>query len=893
VRQICRATALRLFFLLSSICLVAWLGLGARPPAYKNSSLPFNERVDDLVGRMTLEEKVSQMQNDSVAIPRLEIPAYNWWNEGLHGIARSGYATVFPQAIGLAATWDTNLLHQVGATIATEARAKYNQAIRDNVHSIYYGLTIWSPNINIFRDPRWGRGQETYGEDPYLTGRLAVDFIRGLQGDDPKYLKTIATPKHFAVHSGPESSRHSFNVKPSSVDLQNTYLPAFHAAIVEGHADSLMCAYNSVDGVPACANQQLLETTLRKQWGFRGFITSDCGAVSDFFTTIGHHYSPDAEHAAVAAVQAGTDTTCGTEFAKLVAAVKAGLVSESVINTAVKRLFLARFRLGLFDPPEKMRYAQTAFTENDSPQHRALSLQAANKSMVLLKNEQNLLPLKSSVKTIAVIGPNAASLAALEGNYNAVPSNPVLPIDGIQQEFASSHVLYAQGAPYADGAPLPVSRNSFHPDRKSSELGLAADYFNNFDFQGAPAIHRVDRQIDFDWNSASPGQGIPAGDFSVRWSGTFTPPKLGNYRFGIRLAQCYPCSSREAYAVFLDGKQIAAFSTDEHKVSHPNVTPAFDVNFKDTLPHEIHIDYSHHSKLFGAGISLTWQPPQGALLAEAIAAAHKADVVIAVLGLSPDLEGEEVPVHVEGFAGGDRTRIELPAAQEQLMRTVGPIGKPLVVVLMNGSAIASTWANQHAQSILEAWYPGEAGGQAIAETLSGKNNPAGRLPVTFYSSTEQLPSFDQYSMKERTYRFFTGQPLFPFGSGLSYTNFSYSGMRLSSTRLSAGTPLTIDAEVKNDGALPGDEVVQVYLSSKNPSDGSLRSLRGFERLSLAPGESKHLRLRLSSEQLSSVDSNGARSVQGGEYVVSVGGSQPGKAFSGLTGKFSVIGSKSL
>ncbi|HEY7210578.1 MAG TPA: glycoside hydrolase family 3 N-terminal domain-containing protein, partial [Bryobacteraceae bacterium] len=516
--------------------------LEAQPP----QDQALQKRVLDLVRRMTLEEKVSQMQNHSAAIPRLGIPEYDWWNEGLHGIARSGYATVFPQAIGLAATWDTALLHTVATTISTEARAKYNEAIRRNIHSIYYGLTIWSPNINIFRDPRWGRGQETYGEDPYLTSRLGVAFVTGLQGDDPQYLKTVATPKHFAVHSGPESDRHRFNVSPSPFDLEDTYLPAFRATVMEGRADSVMCAYNALNGVPACASRELLGTILRNHWQFNGYVTSDCGAVSDFFSRDGHHYSPDRAHAAAAAVLAGTDTSCGTEYAALVDAVKQGLISEDAINTAVERLFLARFRLGLFDPAANVPYAKIPFSENDSAAHRALALEAGRKSIVLLKNQNNTLPLRGNIKTIAVIGPNAASLAALEGNYNGVPSHPILPVDGIEQEFQGrAKILYAQGSPYATGVSLPVPRTALHPAR-GSESGLTGEYFNNAELRGKPVLTRLDKQVDFDWNSASPAPDIPANDFGVRWTGTLTPPKIGDYSFDLSFAHCYPCYSRES-----------------------------------------------------------------------------------------------------------------------------------------------------------------------------------------------------------------------------------------------------------------------------------------------------------------------------------------------------------
>ncbi len=879
----------------SAFALLAASLLAAQNTAdYQNPNLPVEQRVNDLVHRMTLEEKVSQMQNHSVAIPRLGIPEYDWWNEGLHGIARSGYATVFPQAIGLAATWDTDLLHTVATTISTEARAKYNQAIRDNIHSIYYGLTIWSPNINIFRDPRWGRGQETYGEDPFLTSRLGVAFVTGLQGDDPRYLKTVATPKHFAVHSGPESDRHRFDVHPSPFDLEDTYLPAFRATITEGRADSLMCAYNAVDGIPACANQQLLGTILRKDWKFGGYVTSDCGAISDFFSSGGHKYSPDEAHAAAAGVLAGTDTSCGSEYSALVAAVKAGLIQENAIDTAVKRLFTARFRLGLFDAPANLAYAHIPFAENDSAAHRSLALDAARKAMVLLKNDNAALPLKADIKTIAVIGPNAAALAALEGNYNAVPSHPGLPLDGLAHEFTGrAKILYAQGSPYVDGVSLPVPRTAFRSGRRKSQEGLTAEYFDNSDFRGKPALKRIDPEIDFDWNSASPAPGIPANDFGVRWTGTITAPKVGDYSFGVSFAHCYPCFSRESYAIFIDGRRIAALATDEQKGSHPSSNASVRFHFANTNQHAIRIDYSHHSPLFGAGISFNWEPPPGSLLPDAVAAARKADVVIAFVGLSPELEGEEMPVHVEGFAGGDRTKIDLPDAQEQMLRTVATTGKPLVVVLMNGSALAANWIQQHASAVLEAWYPGEAGGQAIAETLSGKNNPGGRLPVTFYASLDQLPAFSDYSMKGRTYRFFKGEPLYRFGYGLSYTQFSYSGLRLSSENVTAGNTLIVDADVRNAGNVAGDEVAELYLIPSKTEEGPVFSLRAFKRVSLSPGESRHLRFELAPRQLSEVDRDGSRKVQAGEYSVALGGGEPISGFRGLTGHFVVTGTAAL
>jgi beta-glucosidase len=859
---------------------------------YQNPALTPEQRAADLVSRMTLEEKVAQTMNTTPAIPRLGVPAYDWWSEGLHGIARSGYATVFPQAIGNAATWDAPLVGQIGTVVSTEARAKYNQAIRDNIHSIYFGLTIWSPNINIFRDPRWGRGQETYGEDPFLTSRMGVAFVEGLQGDDPHYLKAVATPKHYAVHSGPEPERHRFNVEPTPYDLEDTYLPAFRATVTEGHADSIMCAYNAINGEPACANKMLIEQTLRKDWGFNGYITSDCGAIDDFFSKDGHHYSPDAEHAAATAMLTGTDTNCGDTYKALVKSVKDGLIPESALNTAVERLFIARFRLGMFDPASADAYARIPMSEDDSAEHRELALKAARESMVLLKNEAGFLPFKGDAGTIAVVGPNAASLAAIEGNYNAIPSHPVLPIDGMRAEFGAAKILYAQGSSYADELPVPVPETVFHPSASSTEAGLKGEYFASAEMKGKPVLTRVDHQIDFDWDAASPTPRAPQSSFSVRWSGTISVPAPGDYPLSIRLSQCYPCQDSESYQVFLDGKPVAHFGTSETAFFRGSSTPAFTLHFADTKPHAFRVEYAHRAKLFGGGLTLQWMPSAEALREQAVAAAKQADVVVAFVGLSPNLEGEEMPIHVKGFLGGDRTDIALPAVQQQLLEALGTTGKPLVVVLLNGSALAVDWSQKHANAILEAWYPGEAGGTAIAETLDGKNNPAGRLPVTFYSSTDQLPAFTDYSMKGRTYRYFHGDPLYGFGYGLSYTEFAYSNVKLSTPTLDAGEDLTVEADVTNSGKLAGDEVVELYLTPPASALAPSHELEGFERIHVEAGATQHVSFTLHPRQLSLVDAEGNRSVQPGNYSVFVGGSQP-EPGSGVAGSFSIHGSLPL
>jgi len=880
-------------------------GPGAKQAAdpYKNPSLPIAQRVDDLVSRMTLQEKVLQMQHTAPAIPRLDVPSYDWWNEALHGVARSGYATVFPQAIGMAATWDTGLIHQEGRVIATEARAKYNQAQREGNHSIYYGLTFWSPNINIVRDPRWGRGQETYGEDPFLTSKIGVAFVTGMQGNNPKYLEVVATPKHYDAYSGPEPLRHSSSAQVSPQDLEATYLPAFRATLVDGHADSTMCSYNAVNGVPACANPFLLQKTLRDDWGFDGYVTSDCGAVGDIAK--GHHYAPDLEHASALAVKAGTDTTCGNEYVTLVKAVQQGLIPESDINRAVKRLFTARMRLGMFDPPNDVPYNRIPMTEVDSPAHRQLALRAARESMVLLKNQDGILPLKPSVKTLAVIGPDAESLPAIEGNYNGVPSHPVLPIDGMLKQYAGkAKVLYAQGSPYVSELPVPVPRTAFHPRAGSTASGLKAEYFSNADFTGKPALVRTDAQIQFDWNAAAPAPGIPMKAFSVRWSGTLTPPGPGDYTFEIRKPHCYRCNVNESFRVYMDGKLLI----DNHQsnplrrrqgvisssgYTHRPLEPSFRMHFTQARPHSFRVEYSHRSPLFGGGLTFEWQPPVEILREQAVKLARQADVVVAFVGLSPNLEGEEMPLRIPGFDGGDRTSLRLPEVQQALLQALAATGKPLVVVLLNGSALAVNWSEQHAAAILDAWYPGEDGGTAIAETLAGSNNPAGRLPVTFYKSVSQLPPFTDYSMQNRTYRYFHGEPLYGFGYGLSYSSFAFSNLHLSSSAVKAGQPLTVEADVKNTSGIAGEEVAELYIEYPSKPGAPLRALKGFERIHLAPGTTRRVSFTLDPRDLSMATTTGERMVLPGSYTIFVGGSQPVEGAHGVSARFQISGEQKL
>ena len=854
--------------------------IGSRVPAYRDPDRPLQMRVADLLSRMTLEEKVSQLTNESPAIERLGIPAYDWWNEGLHGVARAGRATVFPQAIGLAATWDPDHLFRVAAVISDEARAKYHDAIRKDRHGIYEGLTFWSPNINLFRDPRWGRGMETYGEDPYLVGRLAVQFVRGLQGDDPFYLKTVATPKHYAVHSGPEPDRHSFDAVVSQRDLWESYLPHFEAAIVEGGAQSVMCAYNRVFGAPACGSTLLLEDVLRDEWGFDGYVVSDCWAVTDIHAT--HKVTPDEKTAAALALSAGTDLSCGPEYRSLVGAVQEGLIAESQVDTALARLLRARFRLGMFDPPERVRWASIPYAANESPEHQTLALETARKAIVLLKNDGGVLPLSRDLGTIAVIGPNADDVDALLGNYNGIPSAPVTPLAGIRSAVASgTRVLYARGADVADGMPsLDVVPSSALQPVSGQGTGLTGEYFDNWEWAGSAMVTRVDTAPDFHWWEAAPAPGVRADSFSVRWSGTLVPPVSGRYALGVR--------AFGAARLFVSDSMLVDAS-DRHAV----FTDWGGVELEAGRAYPVRVEY--RDRRADATVQLVWSPPAPDLVERALDAARQADAVVMFLGLSPRLEGEEMPVRIAGFSGGDRTDLHLPASQERLLEQVVATGNPVVVVLLNGSALAVTWAAEHVPAIVEAWYPGQAAGTAIADVLFGAYNPAGRLPVTFYRSIDQLPAFTDYDMAGRTYRYFGGEPLFPFGHGLSYTTFAYDDLRLP-LRVNAGDSAEVSVAVANTGPVAGEEVVQLYVTALGREDAPIRSLEGFRRIRLEPGERQVVTFTVAPRQLALVTADGRRVLAPGAFEVSVGGKQPG--FTGVadnpttgvvTGRFEVMG----
>jgi beta-glucosidase len=851
-------------------------------PAYLDPAQPLDERVDDLVSRMTQEEKASQLVNTTRAIPRLGVPEYNLWSEALHGVANNGIATVFPQAIGLGATFDAPLLKEMAEATAREARVKWNLASRaGRAGRIFQGLTFYSPNINIFRDPRWGRGQETYGEDPYLTGKLGVAFITGLQGSDPDHPTVTATAKHYAVHSGPEPLRHGFDAKASAHDVEDTYLPAFRDAVVDGRVKSVMCVYNAINGVPGCANELLLDGTLREQWKFEGFVTGDCDAVKDIET--GHKFAKSAAEAGALAIKAGLDSDCTTagffprggapDYQRYVDALKQGLLSEAEVDVALKRMLRTRFQLGLFDPPATVKAGQLPDSELDSPAHRALALRLARESMVLLKND-GLLPLAKAPARIAVVGPLADSSRVLLGNYNGFPSRSTTALDGLRKRFPQARLVFEPGTKYLRPNPL-VPASALTTD--DGRPGLQAEAFEKPDMSGMPLEARTDPQVVFGADPSAPFSFEPPKPLRpTRWSGWLTPDETGRYRLGV-----------EGWGnrLFLDGKKLV-----DTAGGFPPPPSTVEVELEKGRRYAIRVEAVPS---FFASARLVWMPPLPDVEARAVAAASESDVVVAVVGITSDLEGEENGVDQPGFKGGDRTSLGLPHEEQRLLEAVKATGKPLVVVVMSGSAIALDWAKEHANAVLQAWYPGEEGGTAIAETLAGDNNPAGRLPVTVYKGTEQLPEFTDYSMARRTYRYFDGEPLFPFGYGLGYTSFAYSGLKLSSPALQAGEPLQVEAQVANTGARDGDEVVQLYLVFPKLPGAPRHALRGFTRFHLKAGETRSVRFSLAERDLSHVNDAGTRLVAAGRYGLSIGGGQPGTGAPAVAAELEIRGERAL
>ena len=825
---------------------------------FRNTSLPVEERVNDLVSRMTLQEKADQLLYTAPAIPRLGVPEYNWWNEALHGVARAGYATVFPQSITIANSWDEGLMYSVASAISDEARAKYHEFQRRGKRGIYQGLTFWSPNINIFRDPRWGRGHETYGEDPFLTGRMGMQFVKGLQGDDPKYLKTVATAKHYAVHSGPEPTRHSFNALVSEVDLRETYLPAFRTLIVDGGAWSVMGAYNKFRGMPCTANPELYGI-LRNEWGFKGYIVSDCWAVSDFWQFM--NYTKDAAEAAALAVKAGTDLECGVDYKQLMTAFSRGLITEADIDVAVKRVFQARFKLGMFDPDEIVPYAQIPFFVNCSDYNNSLAREAARKSIVLLKNSDNILPLEKDIKTIAVIGPNADNFESLIGNYNGIPEDPVTVLEGIISKVTpDTKVIFAEGSDLAEGVhnmTVIPSRYLQAPDGRQGALG---EYFNNREMTGDPAFTRTDDQINFYWEHLSPRYDLPDDDFGVKWTTFLTAPESGTFFLGGW--------GSSGYEILVDGKSIIKYR-GEHHAFHTEAA----LDLKEGEKYKVEVLYKNYAG--DADMKLLWAKPRKSLVENAIKAANEADAVVLVLGLSQRLEGEEMPIKIEGFSGGDRTNLNLPVVQEQLIDAVVASGKPVIVVLANGGALSVNKAQEKTAAVILAGYGGQQGGNAVADVLFGDYNPGGRLPVTYYKSIDQIPAFENYDMKGKTYRFFSQEPLYPFGYGLSFTTFSYSDLVIPQN-IVAGEKVKVSVTVSNTGKIEGDEVIQLYLTDEKASTPRpIRQLEGFSRITLKPGESRVLEFTLDPRQFSNINNKENRVIEPGYFTIAVGGKQPG------------------
>ena len=860
----------------------------AANPPYLNPQLSPELRATDLVHRMTLAEKATQMQNNSAEIQRLKVPAYQWWSEALHGVINEG-VTEYPEPVGLAATFDAPGIHTMAAQIGIEGRIKHVQNLRDGHTGIMGGLDFWSPNLNIFRDPRWGRGQETYGEDPFLTGRMGVAYVTGLQGDNPKYYLAIATPKHYAVHSGPEPTRHFADVDVSKHDEVDTYEPAFRAAIVEGKAGSVMCAYNAINGEPACANQFLLQDQLRGKWGFQGYVVSDCDAVRD--VAANHRYRPTQAQGAAVSVIRGMDNECVTFTSRFgepvekayVDAVQQGYLPEGTLDTALIRLFTARIKLGMFDPPDMVPFTKIDEKELDSTEHRAHARKLANESMVLLKND-GLLPLKPEIRKIALIGPLADQTRPLIGNYAGQPTHIVSIMDGLKGEFPNAAITFVPGTQFlrTDGTPVPDAVLST-PDGKP---GLTADYNEGMrrgpPVPGAntkPIVSRTESNVKLT-ESNVPAQIAARKTFGVQWSGFLTPTETGDFLLGVR------CEGFGRLAV--DGKQVAmAFGGGTRGLSSSVGRVHLEKGRKVAL------EISYGTRNSKPHAELIWARFSGAPSPEAVAAAKSADVVVAVVGITSQLEGEEMPVSEPGFLGGDRTSIDLPQPEEDLVEAVAATGKPLAVVLMNGSALAVNWINEHANAVLEAWYPGEEGGAAVAETLSGKNNPAGRLPVTFYTGVDQLPNFEDYGMANRTYRYFAGKPLYSFGYGLSYTKFSYSDLNLSTAAIAAGQPVGADVTVTNAGKVAGDEVAQLYLKFPDIKGAPRVALRGFERIHLDPGASQKVHFDLSPRDLGMVTEDGNPIVAQGDYTVSIGGGQPDTGGPGVTGHFHIDGQYAL
>jgi len=827
------------------------------------------KRIHDLLEQMTLSEKAAEMTHDSPGIERLGIPSYNWWNECLHGVARSGIATVFPQAVGLAATWNLSLIEQAGKAIALEARAKHHEAVRKGERGIYQGLTFWTPNINIFRDPRWGRGQETYGEDPYLTSLIASVFVNALQGDDSRYYQVIATLKHFAVHSGPEKLRHVFDVHVTEQDLRETYLYAFEKVIQKAEPYSIMGAYNRLYGEPCCSSPFLLQEILRQEWGFDGYVVSDCGAIYDIWKN--HQTVKTPEEAAARAVKAGCDLNCGDVYLSLMKALDLGYIHEKEIDQSLKRLLRAKMKLGLFDSPEENPYSSIPYEVVDCKEHQELAERAGLESMVLLKNENHFLPFQDTIKRITVIGPNAENIDVLLGNYHGTPSDPITFLQGIKDEFHEKEIVYKKGCSLyrkEESDLVSVSEDFlWHRDSENrKQKGLIGYYYDNKNLENQPVFTRIDSSIDFHWRTDGP-ENLPNESFSARWEGELIPPVSGEYVLGV--------SSDDGFRLYLNGKLLLD-DWNYHSYTQKDTT----VLFESGKIYSICLEYFEGSG--DAAVSLGWLKPgdkenqrklQQEMLKKTITAAAGSDAVIFCGGISPSMEGEEMNIDIDGFQGGDRTHLYLPDIQLELLEELNQLDIPIVLVLSNGGALSFPKDMKNVKSVIETWYPGQKGGTALAKILKGDYNPSGKLPVTFYTSLKDFPDFADYEMKTQTYRLYPDSVLFPFGFGLSYTSFEYSSLTFSKKMITSKDTLSISFQLKNSGAAAGMETPQLYLLNlKSGEKVYLKTLRGFQKVFLNIGEVKKIEFQLTSEDLEIWETGSGWKVNPGLYIIGIGSS---------------------
>ncbi len=841
--------------LLTCSALMMMLTLSAQTYPYQDSSLSFEERAKDLVSRMTLEEKVSQMQNGAAPIDRLGVPFYDWWSEALHGIARAGLATVFPQTIGMASSFDDQLIEEVFTATSDEARAKYIDFIKKGSRKRYQGLSVWTPNINIFRDPRWGRGQETYGEDPHLTTQLGLAVVRGLQGDpNAKFNKLHACAKHYAVHSGPEWNRHSFDAKNiSQRDLRETYLPAFEALVRKGNVKEVMGAYNRFEGDPCNASEYLLKDVLRDEWGYKGIVVSDCGAIRDFYQKGHHETHADAAEASAAAVKAGCDLECGSSYAALVEAVKRGLITEAEIDRSVERLMVAKFEMGLFEQEDPYNIPYSVV---DCEAHRALAKKIAIESFVLLQNRGNILPLDKS-KKVAIVGPNADLESMQWGNYNGIPSYTITLKEGLEDLLGKGQVIYEQLCGHTD---VSTYNTLFAECSYGGQPGFRATYWNNLDFEGTPAAtDQITRPMTFSTGGNTvfaPGVNLSA--FTARYEATFKPENTGRAVFRI--------SSNETVRIYVDGKLLA------EKTNVKNTATVCEFEYELGAMYDIKIEYGGYRRRTDAFLNLDMAEALPQDIPAFVEKIKDVDVVIFAGGISPQLEGEEMAVSAPGFRGGDRDDIELPAIQRETIVALNEAGKQVVLVHFSGSAMALEPETKNCDAILQAWYPGQEGGSALADVLYGEAAPSGKLPITFYRSVNQLPDFEDYNMKGKTYRYFEGDPLFRFGHGLTYTEFFYGKLKSDKRTLKEGQTLYVTVPVENIGVREGEEVVQLYIQRPADSEGPIQALRDYRRVKLAAGKTEMVVFELTEEDFAwfNPETNRMQPLKG-DYVIRVGG----------------------